>query len=72
MHNTGPLIPPEEMPHIFEPFFTTKESGTGLGLPISYDIIKRHQGEIVVKNDLEKGVVFTVWLPLAPEEEEKP
>ena len=64
-HNTGPLITDESLPLIFDPFFTTKRSGTGLGLSISYDIIQQHQGEILVDSTPEKGVTFTVWLPLA-------
>ena len=68
-HNTGPPITEEALPLIFEPFFTTKRTGTGLGLSISYDIIQQHQGEILVENAPEKGVTFTVWLPLAPGEE---
>ena len=69
-HNTGPLITEEALPLIFDPFFTTKRSGTGLGLSISYDIIRQHQGEILVESAPEKGVTFTVWLPLAPGEED--
>jgi signal transduction histidine kinase len=55
------------MPLIFDPFFTTKGNGTGLGLSISNDIIRPHQGEIVVESVPGKGVTFTVWLPLMPE-----
>lgn len=69
-HNTGPLISAEALPHIFEPFFTTKKSGTGLGLAISYDIIRQHQGEILIENGPTHGVTFRVWLPLAPSEAE--
>jgi two-component system NtrC family sensor kinase len=69
-HNTGPLISDQALPHIFDPFFTTKRNGTGLGLSISYDIIRQHQGEILVESALGKGVTFTVWLPLAPHEKE--
>jgi signal transduction histidine kinase len=69
-HNTGPLISNESLPLIFDPFFTTKRNGTGLGLSISYDIIRQHQGEILVESTAEKGVSFTVWLPLAPGEED--
>jgi signal transduction histidine kinase len=68
-HNTGPPISEESLPHIFEPFFTTKSSGTGLGLSISYDIIRQHQGEILVESVPGEGATFTVWLPLAPSEE---
>jgi PAS domain S-box-containing protein len=69
-HNTGPLISNESLPLIFDPFFTTKRNGTGLGLSISYDIIRQHQGEILVESTAEKGVTFTVWLPLAPGEQD--
>jgi PAS domain S-box-containing protein len=65
-HNTGPLISDEALPLIFDPFFTTKRNGTGLGLSISYEIIRQHQGEILVESAPGKGVTFTVWLPLAP------
>jgi PAS domain S-box-containing protein len=68
-HNTGPLITEEAMPLIFDPFFTTKRNGTGLGLSVSYDIIRQHQGEILVESTPEKGVTFTVWLPLVTGEE---
>ena len=68
MHNTGPSIRKEDLPHIFEPFFTTKGSGSGLGLSISYDIIQQHGGRIEVESSPENGVTFTVWLPLAPGE----
>jgi PAS domain S-box-containing protein len=70
-HNTGPLISDQALPHIFDPFFTTKSNGTGLGLFISYDIIQQHQGEILVESAPGKGVMFTVWLPLAPGEEDR-
>ena len=68
-HNTGPPISDEALPLIFDPFFTTKRNGTGLGLSVSYDIVRQHQGEILVANTQGKGVTFTVWLPLAPVEE---
>ena len=70
-HNTGPPISDEVLPYIFDPFFTTKRSGTGLGLSISYDIIRQHHGEILVESAPGKGVTFTVWLPLALDEEEE-
>ncbi len=69
-HNTGPLITEQAMPLIFDPFFTTKRNGTGLGLSVSYDIIRQHQGEILVENAPGRGVTFTVWLPLAPDQED--
>lgn len=71
IHNTGPLIPQEDLDHLFEPFFTTKGLGSGLGLSICFDIIKQHSGEITVRNIPETGVTFTVWLPLAMEQDQE-
>ena len=51
---------------IFQPFFTTKPTGegTGLGLSLSYDIIKAHGGDISVSSAEGAGTTFTVLLPL--------
>jgi signal transduction histidine kinase len=59
-------IPAENVSKIFEPFFTTKEigKGTGLGLSLSYEIVKKHRGEISVASEPGKGTVFTVSLPI--------
>jgi PAS domain S-box-containing protein len=65
IQDTGTGIRPEDLDQIFEPFFTTKpETGTGLGLSVSYDIIKRHQGKLEVKSEAGKGSIFSVILPL--------
>lgn len=61
--DTGPGIPPEHMEKIFDPFFTTKEKGTGLGLAVSYNIIKSYQGDIAVVNKPGGGTIFKVRLP---------
>ena len=58
-------IPPETLKDIFKPFFTTKEvgKGTGLGLYISYEIIKKHGGEIRVSSEVGQGTTVTITLP---------
>lgn len=62
--NTGPKIPPDIVPNLFEPFFTTKGIGTGLGLSVSYEIVRHHNGEIIIHRNLDHEVSFIVWLPL--------
>lgn len=66
--DTGHGIKPENINRIFEPFFTTKPvgSGTGLGLSLSYGIIKKHGGDILVDSDAGKGTTFTIELPIDP------
>jgi len=64
--DTGTGIKEENIPKIFEPFFTTKKEGrgTGLGLWVSYGIIKSFQGDIKVKSIHGEGTTFTISLPL--------
>ena len=63
--DTGRGIPEANLSRLFDPFFTTKEvgKGTGLGLNIAYDIVKKHNGEITVRSEPGKGTVFTVRIP---------
>nr|MDA8164072.1 ATP-binding protein [Desulfobacteraceae bacterium] len=64
VRDTGKGIPPEYLDHIFDPFFSTKEeSGTGLGLWVSYGIIKNHGGNIRVESEVGVGTAFFVALP---------
>jgi signal transduction histidine kinase len=65
--DTGHGIAPEHTDHVFEPFFSTKENGTGLGLSVSYSVVKRHGGEISFQSKLGEGTTFTVWLPTLQE-----
>jgi two-component system NtrC family sensor kinase len=64
--DNGPGIPPENISQIFDPFFTTKPvgEGTGLGLSLSYGIIREHDGTITAKNNDGKGVTFIIDLPV--------
>ncbi|MEW6614181.1 MAG: ATP-binding protein [Thermodesulfobacteriota bacterium] len=64
--DTGKGIPPSTIKDIFKPFFTTKEvgTGTGLGLYISHEIVKRHRGDIFVFSTPGKGTTFRVELPV--------
>jgi PAS domain S-box-containing protein len=60
----GPGIESEHLKTIFEPFFTTKPGGTGLGLYICHDIVKRHGGALTVHSEAGRGTTFSVELPL--------
>ncbi|MBL0226135.1 MAG: cache domain-containing protein [Geobacteraceae bacterium] len=62
--DTGYGIPPERLKDIFTPFFTTRQTGTGLGLSVSYGIVNNHGGRIDVLSNPGKGSLFTVSLPL--------
>lgn len=67
--DTGCGIPKENLSRIFDPFFTTKEvgKGTGLGLAVSYGIIKEHHGKIEVKSEEGKGSAFIITIPTVAE-----
>ncbi|MCZ4410067.1 ATP-binding protein [Cryomorphaceae bacterium 1068] len=64
--DNGPGIPDEIKDKIFQPFFTTKPTGegTGLGLSLSYDIVKAHGGGIQVESSEIKGTRFSIQIPL--------
>jgi len=65
VEDDGAGIPPEMVERIFDPFFTTKPvgKGSGLGLGIAYEIVRRHGGEIHVSSELGQGTRFRVQLP---------
>ena len=65
--DNGPGIPAHILDKIFQPFFTTKPTGqgTGLGLSLSYDIVKAHGGELKVETKEGEGSVFTIQLPVS-------
>lgn len=66
IQDTGKGIRQKDLGSIFEPFFSTKPAveGTGLGLSVSYGIVKRHGGDITAKSARGKGALFTITLPI--------
>ena len=64
--DNGNGIPEEVLGKIFQPFFTTKPTGqgTGLGLSLSYDIVKAHGGDLKVETRAGNGAEFTIQLPI--------
>jgi signal transduction histidine kinase len=64
--DTGSGIDKENLSRVFDPFFTTKDvgKGTGLGLNVAYNIIKKHNGTIDVKSQVGKGTVFKIRMPV--------
>jgi PAS domain S-box-containing protein len=63
--DTGPGIPPEDITKIFDPFYTTKRTGTGLGLSVTYGIIRQHGGTVDVASRPGAGTTFTLEFPVA-------
>lgn len=72
LSDTGTGIKSEALEHIFDPFYTTKASGqgTGLGLSLVYNIIRTHGGYIEVKSEVDKGTLFSIFLPISAGKEE--
>ena len=64
IQDSGKGISKEKLKRLGEPFYTTKEKGTGLGLMISYKIIKEHGGKIEVASQMNKGTTFSIYLPI--------
>jgi signal transduction histidine kinase len=70
VEDTGRGVPPADEAKLFQPFYTTKpvNEGTGLGLSVSYDIIRSHHGRIGYRRSSSGGAVFFFELPAAPDE----
>ncbi|MGH7729896.1 MAG: ATP-binding protein [Candidatus Eiseniibacteriota bacterium] len=60
----GSGISSEHLKSVFEPFFTTRKGGTGLGLYVCHEIVKRHEGALTVTSQIGRGTTFSVELPL--------
>ena len=73
VRDTGSGIAPETLDQIWNPFFTTKAvgQGLGLGLAVSYNIVKKHCGEVQVETEVGKGTLFSVRLPVCRKNETK-
>jgi PAS domain S-box-containing protein len=70
--DTGVGISDEHRKRIFEPFFTTKKSfGTGLGLWVTSELVKKHDGRIRIRSQVGKGTVVNIWLPVERRNEER-
>jgi PAS domain S-box-containing protein len=63
VNDTGGGIPPEHLDRIFDPYFTTKEGGSGLGLAVTFSVIRRNGGHIGVVSEPGVGTTFSVYLP---------
>lgn len=61
----GPGMNAEHVSRIFDPFFSTKDSGSGLGLPVTQQVIAEHGGRIGCRSALGTGTTFSIWLPQA-------
>jgi PAS domain S-box-containing protein len=68
IRDTGIGIPKEYLPMIFDPYFTTKKKGSGLGLAVTFSIIKNHSGHITVESEPGIGTIFGIYLPASDRE----
>ncbi len=62
--DSGPGVPPDQLPRIFDPYFSTHDTGTGLGLPIARRVAEEHGGGITARNRPEGGLEVVVTLPV--------
>ena len=72
LEDSGPGISKDIIGKIFDPFFSTKKQGSGLGLAMSYSIIKKHGGFLTVESSEGSGAVFRIFLPVSDKFEDTP
>lgn len=74
VRDTGCGMSADTVAHVFEPFFTTKElgKGTGLGLSTVYGIVRQSGGTVGITSELEKGTIFTIYLPRLADDSDSP
>ncbi|MFL6246490.1 MAG: PAS domain S-box protein [Thermoanaerobaculia bacterium] len=65
VRDTGCGIPPQSLEQIFEPLFTTKKTGNGLGLAVAFQIMKQHEGQILIDTEVGVGSTFYLVLPVS-------
>ncbi|WP_226672199.1 ATP-binding protein [Rossellomorea aquimaris] len=65
IQDNGVGMSPEQLKVLGRPYYSTKEKGTGLGLTVCYQIVKRMKGEIKVESEMDKGTVFRIYFPVA-------
>ena len=65
----GPGMEGELVSRIFDPFFSTKDTGSGLGLPITHQVVAEHGGRIECRSRPNEGTTFSIWLPVSPSQE---
>jgi signal transduction histidine kinase len=68
VQDEGVGIESEDLERVFDPFVTKREGGTGLGLPIAYQIVSQHEGHIEARRNAERGMTFTISLPLVQDQ----
>lgn len=67
VRDSGTGISKEDLAKIFDPFFTTKKTGSGLGLPSCFSVMKRHNGAIDIETETGSGSTFSIFIPAARE-----
>jgi PAS domain S-box-containing protein len=65
VRDSGCGMTSEVLQHIFEPLYTTKRNGTGLGLAVTHQVVKRHGGELFVESRVDRGTTFHLFMPIA-------